>query len=599
MRRRPRRTMVSQLRDIPAEDQPGRRLPPRARDAWDSFEDVPRQTVLRNPRVPLHRPELGRGRLAGWDDRRRRRLAPVDVLLALTVLAVVVFLARGMWRATRVEVRSTGLARRGALTYGEARNLDVRITVAPAKRLSAARFTLDGQPLRDVRRIDRGFRWAPGGPLTAGDHELRLVVPRPVLPASTFTWKFLVDADPPVLETPRLLPPRGIRQPVRLSGSVDPDASLTANGRKVDLDREGRFTLDYARPPAGPIRLVASDEAGYVVTREVFVPIKRPRVNGVHMSAISWRTPSLRKQIFGLIDAGVINTVELDLKDEAGEIGYDSDLPMGKRIGAVKRYYDLRGAIGELHRRGARVIGRIVAFRDPMLAAAAWKEGNRDWVVQRPDGQPQGAYGGFTNMAARPVRQYNLDIAREAIGAGIDEILWDYIRRPEGDLSQMVFPGMPSTDDAVERGVVRFLAAGHELARRSGVFQGASVFGIAAERPWTIGQNIPSIARNVDYIAPMVYPALFVPGEYRVPDPVRMPFLIVARSLSDFQRSIKGMGIRLTPWLEDFSLGPPYGDAEVRQQVDAARSIGVTGGDWLLWSPRVRYHGGALPRRSR
>src|SRR5437879_1866170 len=155
---------------------------------------------------------------------------------------------------------------------------------------------------------------------------------------------------------------------------------------------------------------------------------------------------------------------------------------------------------------------------------------------------------------------------------------------------------MKSTDEAVERGVVDFLSRGHTLARAHGVFQGASVFGIAADRPWTIGQNVPAIARHVDYIAPMVYPALFVAGEYRVPDPVHMPFEIIARSLSDFQRKIDGTGVRLTPWLEDFSLGATYGDAEVRQQVDAAVSLGVK--DWLLWSPRVRYHAGALPQRS-
>jgi hypothetical protein len=75
-----------------------------------------------------------------------------------------------------------------------------------------------------------------------------------------------------------------------------------------------------------------------------------------------------------------------------------------------------------------------------------------------------------------------------------------------------------------------------------------------------------------------------------------MPFTIVARSLSDFQAKSKNTGIRMTPWLQDFSLGTTYTDAEVRQQVDAAGSLGIR--DWLLWSPRVRYHAGALPARS-
>jgi hypothetical protein len=374
----------------------------------------------------------------------------------------------------------------------------------------------------------------------------------------------------------------------------DPASRLTADGEPVDVDERGRFTLRYPRPPAGPVVLAAEDDAGHVAKHELFVPVSRPAVRGVHMSAISWRTKSLRDAVFAMIDAGTIDTVELDLKDEGGEVGYDSELPMARRIGAAKDYYDLRKAVAELHRRGVRVIGRIVVYRDPILADAAWSEGRRDWVVQRPDGSRHGAYGGFTNMAAPAVNRYNLDIALEAVGAGVDEILWDYIRRPEGPLGEIVFPGMPSTDEAVERGVVSFLGDAHQKLRARGVFSGASVFGIAADRPAAVGQNIPQIARHVDYLAPMVYPSLWVPGEYRVPDPARMPFAIVARSLDAFKAKAAGTHVHFTPWLQDFTLGPTYGDAEVRAQIDGAASVGIT--DWLLWSPRVRYHPGMLPR---
>lgn len=555
--------------------------------------------VLRDPRQALGDSILGPGRrrLGLYEPRRRRRLSPFDAVLVLAILAVVAFLFLSLWSATRVRVESTGLERRDALTFGEARRLDVRIRVSPGRGLEAARLTLDGAPLDDAQRLGDGYRWRAGGPLTAGAHRLELVVPRPILPESRFRWDFVVDATPPKLRLAGPIRPHRLDQPVTLRGRVDPDARLTASGRPVELDDQGRFALRYDRPPAGPIVLAARDEAGHVVKREVFVPVKRPPVRGVHMSAISWRTKALRDGVFAMIDAGTINTVELDLKDEGGEIGYDSELPMAKRIGAVKRYYDLRKAVDELHRRGVRVIGRIVVFRDPILARAAWAEGNRDWVVQRPDGTPHGAYGGFTNMAAPEVRKYNLDVAAEAIGSGVDEILWDYIRRPEGDLTQIRFPGMPSTDEAVERGVVRFLAAGHELVRARGVYQGASVFGIAADRPFAVGQNVAQIARNVDYLAPMVYPSLWVAGEYRVPDPTNMPFAIVARSLQDFKDKSAGTQVGFTPWLQDFSLGTFYGDDQVRAQIDGAASVGIR--EFLLWSPRVRYHPGKLPKLSK
>src|SRR5947209_4679370 len=195
-------------------------------------------------------------------------------------------------------------------------------------------------------------------------------------------------------------------------------------------------------------------------------------------------------------------------------------------------------------------------------------------------------------MGSPAEREYNLDIAAEAASNGVDEILCDYIRRPEGDLTQMVFKGMPSTDDAVEQQVAGFLERGQQMLRAKGVFQGASLFGIAAARPTTIGQNVPDIARHVDYIAPMVYPALWVPGEYRVPDPPRMPFAIVVRSLEDFQAEAKGTSVQFTPWLQDFSLGVTYRDVDVSEQIRGAESLGID--DWLLWSPRVLYHAGRV-----
>jgi hypothetical protein len=546
--------------------------------------------VLFDPREGLG------GRRSRWPfggGGRGTRRSPIDIALVVGGVVILLVVLRGAWSATRVDVEVTGLERDDAVTFAEASELDVRIRIGPDKRVAMAKLQLDGRPLTKAERLDDGFRWKTNGPLTAGEHRLELEVPRPVLPPSRFVWTLLVDPEPPTITAPTKLAEHRLDEPVRIEGQVDIDAELTANGRPVDLDDKGRFTLSYPHPPAGPILLVAEDRAGYVVKREIFVPVERPVTRGVHMTAISWSEPELRRPIFDLIEQGKINTVELDLKDESGEVGYDSRVPLARRIGAVKGYYDLRSAVKVLHAKGVRVIGRVVVYRDPILARKAWERGDRDWVTQKPDGSPQGSYGGFTNMASPEVRRYNLDIAREAADLGVDEILWDYIRRPEGELSEMVFPGMPSTDDAVQRAVVDLLARSHSLLRAKGVYQGASLFGVAAARPTTVGQNVPDIARHVDYIAPMVYPSLWVAWEYRVADPPRMPFAIVVRSLEDFQAKSKGTTVRLVPWLQDFSLdGVAYGDLEVAEQIRAADEIGIR--DWILWSPRVVYHAGRI-----
>jgi hypothetical protein len=593
--------MATSLRDIPgaSKRRSGRR---RQRDAWDGVAAQPRTAILFDPRASLGGTALGKRKrtgLAGF--RRRRRLSGFDTVLVLAVLAVGLFLLEGLWSATRVHLRSTGLDRHAALTYEAAGTLDVTIRFEPTSGMNNSALRYDGRPVpdSDVEPLEAGYRWRPSQ-LLAGHHELVLTVPRPVLPASRFVWSIDVDTQPPTIDTRRLLPEHRMDEPVHLRGRVDqPEGvTMTANGEPVALDDRGRFTVDYDRPPAGPIVLRTEDEAGYKVTREVFVPIERPSVKGVHMSAISWHEKNLRQGVFDLIDEGRINAVELDLKDENGEIGYDSKVPLAQEIHSARKYYDLRKAVQELHDRGVRVIGRVVVFRDPLLAAAAWKDGHEDWVVQTPQGTPHGAYGGFTNMASKAVQQYNLDIASEAAEAGFDEILYDYIRRPEGDLTQIVFPGMPSDDDAVKTGVANFLTRSHELLRAKGVYQGASLFGIAAGDPQAVGQDVPLIARHVDYIAPMVYPSLWVNQQYHVTNPALNPYTIVNRSLEDFQAKAAGTGVKWTPWLQDFSLdGIAYGDTQVWQQVRGAQDTEMQ--DFLLWSPRVRYHAGKLPTDAR
>ena len=64
------------------------------------------------------------------------------------------------------------------------------------------------------------------------------------------------------------------------------------------------------------------------------------------------------------------------------------------------------------------------------------------------------------------------------------------------------------------------------------------------------------------------------------------------RSLADFKRIVRGTGARAVPWLQDFSLGVQYGEAEVRAQIDGARAAGID--EFLLWDPNVTYTGTAL-----
>ena len=101
------------------------------------------------------------------------------------------------------------------------------------------------------------------------------------------------------------------------------------------------------------------------------------------------------------------------------------------------------------------------------------------------------------------MRRYNIDVAVAAAALGVDDILYDYVRRPGGPLESMTFPGLQGTPEA---SLVAFLTE-TRAALGSRTFLGASVFGIAVTRPEEIAQDVPAMAREVDYIAPMVYPS--------------------------------------------------------------------------------------------
>ncbi|MDQ4068803.1 MAG: putative glycoside hydrolase, partial [Actinomycetota bacterium] len=513
----------------------------------------------------------------------------LTVLLILGYAAVGAYGVDALRSLMRVHVTVEGLTENAIMTSADLAGRSVHFAVKPSKQIGRTKLFLDGAPVPDQARraLETSMLWRPGM-VPEGLHEVTLSVPRPGMSDARFRRRFVVDNTPPPIRVPPLLEPSGICEPLTIHGRVEPSATLTLNGEPLSHSK-GSFTLRHDRPPSAPLHLSATDTAGNRADLEVIAPVRYPGAQGVHATAAAWGYDPLRKGILALVDAGLVSAVQLDLKDEGGIIGFDSRNALGHRIGAVRPEYALKEAVADLKRRGVRVIGRVVAFRDAPLAKWAWENGRRDWVVQTPGGKMLETYGGFTNFAHPDVHRYNLDVALEAAEAGVDDILWDYVRRPEGDPASMVIPHLPHTSSSA---IVSFLATTGAALRERCVYQGASVFGIAADRPDAVGQDIPQIARHVDYVAPMLYPSHWVPGEYGVANPNKQPFDIIKATLADFQAKTAGTGARLVPWLQDFTMGHPYGPGEVRAQIDAAASLGVA--DWLLWNAGATYTRGAL-----
>jgi hypothetical protein len=299
-------------------------------------------------------------------------------------------------------------------------------------------------------------------------------------------------------------------------------------------------------------------------------------VRGVHVTmALAGLTGKLDEYI--AMKAAGLNTIELDVKDENGEIGFPVNVPLAQRIGSAKRYYAAQRAVAKIHAAGLYLVGRVVTFEDPVLAAGA-----PELAIRRSDGSRwlNSAGLGWTNPYDRRVWKYNVDIAVQAAKVGFDEIQFDYVRFPsDGDLSQIRYPG----DHAQPMGwtVPMFVKYARSRLRPLGVRLSVDVFGLSATRNLGIGQFPRRIARYVDAIYPMVYPSHYVSGEYNIVDPDSRPGTTVAYSLRDFRSAVRGRATKLIPWLQDFTL------ADVQDQIQAARLEHAKG--FMLWNASGLY----------
>ncbi|KAA5831909.1 hypothetical protein F1721_19010 [Saccharopolyspora hirsuta] len=509
------------------------------------------------------------------------RFVVVGVGAAL-VLLIGVLLARIM---STEDVEIAGLPDR-PVTSADVGSIQIR---SGAK--DGVRVLLDDREVPVVRAA--GAHHVLPVELADGPHELRVVVPS-WIGSTTTTREFTVDNSPPDLQVGDSLRAEAPNAPVTVEGRVRGATEVLVAGRPVVPDPQGGFSAVVERP-GREVPVLAADAAGNRAERTVTVHTRHPGMRAVHLTGLAWTSDALREPVLELARRGQIDTVELDIKDESGEVVYDSAVPMAHQIGAVKGYYNARQVLDQLHGMGVRVVGRLVAFKDPVLGEASWRGGHPERVVQTADGQPwSGGYGGyaFTNFADPAVVRYNIDIAAEAAALGFDDVLYDYVRRPDGHLDRMRIPGLTTTPEAA---IADFLRQTQPEVRSRGALLGASVFGIAVDRPTEIAQDIRQMAQHVDYISPMVYPSHWAPGEFGVANPNAQPYDIVVRSLAEFARAVEGTDVQIIPWLQDFSLGVRYGPAEVAAQIAAARDNGMS--SFLLWAPNCRYHGEALPPR--
>lgn len=351
------------------------------------------------------------------------------------------------------------------------------------------------------------------------------------------------------------------------------DFDIAGDGGMVRLRAPGfgRKDVELHEPDADPIAL------------------KPLQVRAVYLSLHGIASSKLREGALELVQSKQINAFVIDVKSDRGEVAFKVATPMAEQIGAQKQIlvHDIKGLLADLKEQGVYTIGRIVVFKDNLLATA-----HPEWAVHLSGG------GFFVDKEHlrwmdpfhTEVWDYNIALAKEAAAAGFDEIQFDYVRFP--DSKRGVFAHPVDTDNRTDA-ITGFLREARRQLVPWNVFTAADIFGYVCwnANDTDIGQKIDRVASAVDIISPMLYPSGFrygIPG-YR--NPVQHPYEIVNETLKRCRERTASSALRFRPWLQafrDYAFGGRKFDATgVNAQVRATDDFGK--GGFMLWNPRNVY----------
>ena len=284
----------------------------------------------------------------------------------------------------------------------------------------------------------------------------------------------------------------------------------------------------------------------------------RPRplpveIRGVHVTAALASIPGKLAEYEALTKYG-LNTIELDVKDEGGEIGFNpSGVALARKTGAVRDYYDPRKVAREMHRKGIYLIGRVVVFQDPYLARA-----RPDMAIRRPDGSIWATSAGleWVNPYDRRVWDYAVSVAAAAARAGFDEIMLDYVRFPsDGDVGARRLPRPDERPQGPsDRELRRVCAAAPCAARRPRLDGALRALGDARPRHRPGAALDLAARRTASARWPIRCSTAAASSASRHPS--AEPGETVFRTLADFQPPAEGVARRSSfPWVQDWSYG--------------------------------------------
>lgn len=348
-------------------------------------------------------------------------------------------------------------------------------------------------------------------------------------------------------------------------------------------------------------------------------------VKAVYLTGWSAGNQKKINEIINLAEITELNGVIIDIKDYAGKIFFETDSQLIKDLNSTEiRIPNFKDLIKKLHEKNIYVSARIAVFQDVWLAehrsdlAVKNNQTNKIWRDRKNLA--------WVDPASKEVWDYNLEIAKQAIKIGVDEVNFDYIRFPsDGNLELMSYPFYNAKEKTKAEQIRQFFEYLHENLKDEPVKLSADLFGLAAINTddLGIGQVLEYALPYFDYVSPMVYPSHYASGFLGYKNPALYPYEVIDYSMEKAQNRISKLNLilnptdtassssstmpyiktdrlpkntrlaQLRPWLQVFDLGAVYTPEMIRRQIQAANDNQIKAG-WYLWNPSNIYNPKAL-----
>ena len=253
-----------------------------------------------------------------------------------------------------------------------------------------------------------------------------------------------------------------------------------------------------------------------------------------------------KERVNDLVDRTELNTLVIDVKNDEGRVVCEMDTPLVSQIGAVKRYVqDMPSLVQKCKEKGIYLIARIVAFKDPFLAAA-----KPEWSLHNADGTVFYDKDGlaWVNPYEPGVWDYLVEVSKGAIELGFDEVQFDYVRFSTDSGMKQVDFGPLAEGKTKEDAVTEFVSYAADALHAMGAAVSADVYGVVIDSEidqQIVGQDYSQLCSVLDAISPMVYPSHYGPYNYDIPVPDAQPYDTVLAAMQASRKVLAGLDTKL------------------------------------------------------